>query len=127
MGKFVTKKTNTGFVFRLNAANGQTIAVSEVYKTLGACRNGITSVAVNAPAADFEDLTVGEPARSAQKKNPKFELYLDRSGEFRFRLRARNGQIIAVSEGYVSRASCINGIESVRKNVVGAPTECAES
>ena len=43
-------------------------------------------------------------------------MYTDKAGEFRFRLKARNGQIIATSEGYVSKASCENGIESVRKN-----------
>lgn len=46
----------------------------------------------------------------------KFELYKDKAGEFRFRLKASNGQIILASEGYVAKASCLNGIESVRKN-----------
>ncbi len=46
----------------------------------------------------------------------KFEVYKDKAGEFRFRLKAGNGQIILASEGYKARASCMNGIESVRKN-----------
>lgn len=46
----------------------------------------------------------------------KFELYKDHIGEFRFRLRAGNGENILASEGYGSKASCANGIESVRKN-----------
>ncbi len=46
----------------------------------------------------------------------KFELYTDKAGEFRFRLKAGNGQIILASEGYKQRASADNGIESVRKN-----------
>ena len=49
-------------------------------------------------------------------KHPKFEVYKDKAGEFRFRLKARNGQIIGVSEGYVQKASCLNGIESVKTN-----------
>ena len=49
-------------------------------------------------------------------KHPKFELYQDKAGEYRFRLKARNGEIIAVSEGYTAKASCENGIESVKKN-----------
>ena len=53
--------------------------------------------------------------------NPKFEVYTDKAGEFRFRLKARNGEIIAVSEGYKAKASCMNGIESVRKNAPEAP------
>ena len=47
---------------------------------------------------------------------PKFEVYKDKAGEFRFRLKATNGQVIAVSEGYTSMSSCENGIESVKKN-----------
>lgn len=50
----------------------------------------------------------------------KFELYKDSSGRFRFRLKAGNGQIIAVGEAYESKASALNGIESVRKNAAGA-------
>lgn len=46
----------------------------------------------------------------------KFELYTDASGEYRFRLKAGNGENILASEGYSSRAGCENGIESVKKN-----------
>lgn len=48
--------------------------------------------------------------------NPRFELYQDKAGRCRFRLRARNGAIVAVSEGYSNRAGCLGGITSVRKN-----------
>jgi len=46
----------------------------------------------------------------------KFELYKDKKGEFRFRLKAGNGEIILASEGYKDRAGAENGIESVKKN-----------
>ncbi len=46
----------------------------------------------------------------------KFEIYTDKAGEFRFRLKAGNGQIILASEGYSSKDGCENGIESVREN-----------
>ena len=46
----------------------------------------------------------------------KFEIYTDKAGEFRFRLKASNGQTILASEGYKARAGCTNGIESVKKN-----------
>ena len=52
----------------------------------------------------------------ATEKHPKFEVYTDKAGESRFRLKAKNGQIIAASEGYSSMKSCLNGIESVKKN-----------
>jgi uncharacterized protein YegP (UPF0339 family) len=50
----------------------------------------------------------------------KFELYKDGSGKFRFRLKAGNGEVIASSEAYESKASASNGIESVRKNAADA-------
>ncbi|MGA9575147.1 MAG: YegP family protein [Lysobacterales bacterium] len=46
----------------------------------------------------------------------KFECYKDKAGEFRFRLKAGNGNTILSSEGYKSKSGCTNGIESVRKN-----------
>jgi uncharacterized protein YegP (UPF0339 family) len=46
----------------------------------------------------------------------KFEVYNDKKGEFRFRLKAENGKNIIASEGYKTKAACLNGIESVRKN-----------
>ena len=117
MGKFVVKATKTGFVFNLKAGNGEVIAVSEVYTTDSACKKGIASVMKNAPIAKLEDQTVAEVAAVT---NPKFEVYTDKAGEFRFRLKARNGEIIATGEGYKAKASCLNGVESIRKNAPDA-------
>ena len=117
MGKFVIKTTKTGIKFDLKATNGQVIATSEVYTTAAACKNGIASVAKNAPVANVEDQTV---EGFATEKNPKFEIYTDKAGEFRFRLKATNGQVIAVSEGYTTHAACENGVASVKKNAVDA-------
>ncbi len=120
MGKFVIRETGTGIKFDLKAGNGEVIATSEVYSGEAACKNGVESVRTNAPIANFEDQTV-EGFETA--KNPKFEMYLDKAGEYRFRLKARNGEIIATSEGYKAKASCLNGIESVRKNAPDATVE----
>lgn len=117
MGKFVIRKTATGIKFDLKATNGQVIATSEVYESEAACRNGVESVRKNAEAAKFEDQTA-EVVETVT--NPKFEMYLDKGGEYRFRLKARNGEVIAVSEGYSAKASCLNGIDSVRKNAPDA-------
>lgn len=117
MGKFVVKTTKTGFVFNLKAGNGEVIANSEVYTTESACKKGIASVKKNAPIAKLEDQTAAEVAAVT---NPKFEVYTDKAGEFRFRLKARNGEIIATGEGYKAKASCLNGIESIRKNAPDA-------
>ncbi|MEM7082179.1 MAG: YegP family protein [Pseudomonadota bacterium] len=46
----------------------------------------------------------------------KFEVYKDKAGEHRFRLKAGNGENILASEGYKSKSSCMNGIASVKKN-----------
>lgn len=113
MGKFLVKTTATGIKFDLKAGNGEVIATSEVYTSEVACKNGIKSVKKNAPVAAVENQTVeGYEA----KKHPKFEVYTNKTGEYRFRLKATNGQVIAVSEGYKALAGCMNGIESVKKN-----------
>lgn len=123
MGKFVVKATKTGFVFNLKAGNGETIATSEVYTTEAACMNGIESVRRNAVDAKLEDQTAAEVVAVT---NPKFEVYADKAGEFRFRLKARNGEIIAVSEGYKAKASCLNGVDSVRRNAPEGTVEKVE-
>lgn len=101
----------------MKATNGQVIATSEVYSSDAACKNGIESVQKNAPVAAVENQTV---EGYATEKNPKFEIYQDKAGEYRFRLKATNGQVIAVSEGYTTLANCENGVESVKKNAVDA-------
>ena len=113
MSKFVIRTVNTGIKFDLKATNGQVILTSEVYTTAAACRNGIASIQKNAPIANVENQTV---EGYETLTHPKFEMYQDKAGEYRFRLKARNGEIIGVSEGYTAKASCVGGIESVQKN-----------
>ena len=107
------KKVNTGIMFNLKADSGQVIATAEVYTTAASCETSIESVRRNAPIAALEDQTVEDFAAA---KCPKFEMYVDNAGEFRFRLKATNGEIIAASEGYKAKESCENGIQSVREN-----------
>ena len=113
MGKFVVKEVKSGFKFDLKAGNGEVIATSEVYTTEAACKKGIESVIKNAAVAGVEDQTV---EGFEKVKHPKFEIYEDKSGEFRFRLKAKNGEPILASEGYKAKDSCKNGIASVVKN-----------
>lgn len=110
MDHFLMRQVATGYKFDLLAANGEVIATSEVYKTAAACRKGIDSVRKNAPHAPLADLCTGDFC-----PNPRFEIYEDRGGQFRFRLRSRNGGIIAVSENYTAKSSCLDGISAVRK------------
>ena len=117
MGKFVIRRTNTGIKFDLKAGNGEVIATSEVYKSLNSCRNGAASVKKNAPIANLEDQTAEEYAK---EECPKFDTYIDKTGVYRFRLKATNGQTIATSEGYGAKAGCLNGIDSVKRNAPDA-------
>lgn len=123
MGKFIIRKTATGVKFDLYAVNGESIATSEVYETEAACRKGIESVRKNVEKAKFVDLTEVERPVT----NPKFELFQDRAGAFRFRLKARNGGVIAVSDGYTTKAACMNGIDSVRRNGASETEEKEEA
>ncbi len=113
MSKFVVRTVSSGIKFNLTATNGQIIATSEVYKTRSSCLKGVESVRKNAPIAGVENQTL---ENYKTLNHPKFEMYEDKGGEYRFRLKAKNGQTIAVSEGYTTKASCENGIESVQKN-----------
>ena len=123
MGKFLMKTNEKGSRFVLKAGNGEIIGVSETYSSESACKNGIESVRKSAVAAGLEDQTV----EGSKCKNPKFEVYKDKAGEFRFRLKARNGEIVAISEGYKAKASCLKGIESVKKNAPEAPVVKVEA
>ncbi len=53
----------------------------------------------------------------------KFEIYKDKAGEFRFRIRATNGNILASSEGYAAKASAKNAIERIKSDAKGAEIE----
>ena len=114
MGKFVISKAKNGeYTFNLLATNGQVIlSASETYSTLDSAKSGCASVAKNA-AAHVEDQT-----KEGYEKltHPKYELYTDKAGEFRWRLKARNGENIGRSEGYKAKSSAQNGIASVGKN-----------
>lgn len=120
MAKFVLSAAKTGFKFNLVASNGETIASSQVYKSVATAKNGIASVVANAPVANIENQTVKD---FKAEVNPKFEVYKDKKGEFRFRLKAKNGQIIATSEGYSKVDSCLKGVASVKKNAPAAKIE----
>lgn len=120
MSKFLIRSVPSGVKFDLTAGNGQVIATSEVYDTHAACIKGIGSVRKNAETQKVEDQTIADHITLT---NPKFELYQDKAGQFRFRLTARNGKTIAASEGYTTKAACENGIASVQKNAPEAEVE----
>lgn len=113
MGKIKISAIKTGFKFNLVAGNGEIIGTSQVYKSMDAAKKGAESVKNVAHDANTEDQT---QENYKKEVNPKFEIYKDNAGEFRFRLNAKNGENILASEGYTKKDSCLKGIESVKKN-----------
>ena len=97
--------------FRLRAANNKIVAVSEAYESKASCMNGVKSVQKNC-SSHVEDQTI----EMKKLSNPKYELFLDTASEYRFNLKAANGEIIAASEGYESKDGALNGIDAVQRS-----------
>lgn len=116
MGKFIIRETPTGIKFDLKTDADEILVTSEVYSGEAACKEGVESVKV-CSAGEIEDQTV-EPI--AEKKHPKFEMYADKAGDVRFRLKARNGKIVATSSAFKSAADCLAAIEKVKASAPAA-------
>ena len=112
-GKFDVKKAKDGrYYFCLYASNKQVIAYSQLYASVTSAMNGIKSVIAHAPKAAIEDTTLKKPN---PQSFPKWEIYIDKAGEHRFRLYASNGSCICHSHGYASKATCKGGMESIQR------------
>jgi hypothetical protein len=122
MGKFFIKKTPSGgFNFSLSAGNNETIAVaSQVYTTKAACKIGIVSVGKNATKCIEEDRIEDQTLKKVEEKScPKFEIYFDKAGLYRYRLLAPNGENIVICEqGYKTKSGCLKGMKSVASNAI---------
>ena len=116
MAEFLIKPAKDGCKFDLLHAE-HVLCTSEVYTSKAACKNGIESVAKNAPLKKIEDQTI---EGGAKLSNPKFEIYVDKAGKFRFRLTASNGQIIAVSRDFEAKADALKAIELIAKEAAKA-------
>ncbi len=121
-GTFIITKTQKGFYrFSLQAVNHQIVLTSQNYATLSSCREGVETIKRNA-LSPIEDLTLQKAKPSL--KYPKYEVYVDTAGEFRYRLLASNGQNIAMTEdGYATKAGCMNGIEAISRAAVDAEVD----
>jgi len=108
----VFKDARGEYRFRLIAANGEIIAASQGYGEKASCLKGIESVKHNAVTGKIFDLVAGQESTAGSK----FEIFKDTKGEYRYRLVAGNEEIIAASQGYDAKVSCIDGIESVKRN-----------
>ncbi len=116
----IKKSKDDRYVFNLFASNRVIVATSQVYSSPQSALNGINSVIANAESANVEDRTVKD---FVPQNYPKWEIYKDKGGDFRFRLSASNGSCICHSQGYTSKANCKKGIESIIKNTKNAKIE----
>ncbi len=106
----IYKDAGGDFRFHLRAPNNEIIAVSEGYQSRASCLNGIKTVKRYC-TADVEDLTTDATAIS----NPKFQVYRDAAGKYRFRLRALNNEIVLTGEAYETKQNCENGIQAIKR------------
>ncbi|MCW4005756.1 MAG: DUF1508 domain-containing protein [Candidatus Bathyarchaeota archaeon] len=116
------------FRFHLKAGNGEIIAVSQSYGAKESAIVGIDSIKKNAPIAKIADLSTTEGVKTKQAKRPAgivqdpvFEIQFNAPERYRFHLKAGNGEIIAVSQSYLSKQAAKGGIASVKKNAPAAP------
>ena len=106
-----TKTAKENIVFASELVNGRIVAVGEAYEQHASCLKGIRSVQNNCNS-EIEDLTI----ESKKIPNPKYQIYYDDQNKFRFRLKAKNGEIIAQGEGYDTKEGCLNGIDALRNS-----------
>ena len=112
MGKISIKKTDTGFKFDVQDDSGKKMMSSQEYRSLQSAQKGVSSILRNVPIAPVEDLTA---EASDVLINPKFEVFKDQGDLFRFRLKAKNGQIVTTSDAYDTKAACEAVIAQLRK------------
>ncbi|HPE15335.1 MAG TPA: YegP family protein [Oscillospiraceae bacterium] len=116
-GKFILARGRSGrYQFSLKATNGQIIASGGPFPSLEACRNCVERVRRYARAATEDQTAPGFQALD----DPKYEIYLDGEGRFRFRLRAEDGEVVAAGDAYKAKASCRNGIDAIGRNAPDA-------
>lgn len=119
-GRFVYRKTDKGnYVYKLYAANHKVIATNGgTYASLSALKTGINSVIKNAETAPIEDQTL---VKVVEQKCPKWVIFQDARGEYRFRLLASNGQVVCTpNDGYLSKDACKTGMKSIAKTAANA-------
>lgn len=108
-GTYKVRNTANGYMFSLLSADGECLVVSQIYSKPESCLMGIESVKKNA-VASVEDQTQNN---YQEIRNPKYEVYQDKTGEYRFRLKSKNGQILVVSSGYSTIEECLTAMVCV--------------
>ena len=111
-GRFEINKSKDGkkYFFNLYASNKVGIATSQMYSSAQSALIGIKSVIANAAEAPIEDQSL---KKYDTLPYPKWEIYIDNGGKYRFRLNASNGSCVCHSQGYTTKTACKNGIDSI--------------
>ena len=117
MGKFIIKKIGDEVKFDLVTGSGEVIAASSVYDTVESCRHSIELIRENASMAAVEDHT---DEQYIPREHPKFDLYRDKAGDYRFRLKISGGEVVAVSLGYPDLTDCLRIIETIQNSAADA-------
>lgn len=107
----VYKDASEKFRFRLRADDNTIVAVGEAYEQHASCVNGIKSIQRNCNS-EIEDLTIED----RKLPNPKYQVFADSGGKFRFHLKASNGEIIAESSGFPTKEECLKTIDVVKNS-----------
>lgn len=124
-GRYLIEKKEDSFSFKLYSIGGKLLARSGSYKTPELCKKGIASLRVNSDAP-LCDLTLPEYESGEPQRCPKIELFKDDDdahGSYNFRIRAKNGIVIASGEGYGTKNRCLDVISALRASAIGATTE----
>ena len=121
-GKFDNQKAKDGrFFFNLYSSNGAVVAYSQIYSSLSSVNTGIASVITNASKAEIEDTTLKKPT---SLPCPKWEIYIDKAEQYRFRLYATNGLCVChSSHGYSTKSGCKGGIDSIKRYAAEATVD----
>lgn len=114
MGRFIVTREAAGYRFTLLSDKGRTLATSPLYTTIDACKKGICSLALYAPAAPLWVATAGEKG-----ENPKIEI-TGTEGAFCYAVKARNGKSVLRSAPHKTRKACLRAVSMLRKGVKGA-------
>lgn len=118
-GKFIICEISTNkYQFSLKACNGQVVATGQSYPTSSQCSRDIELVKQHVGHAVIEDLTI---SKKQAQPYPKFEVFLDEKGLFRFCMKNSEDSVLLLGDGYRAKASCLNGIDSIRRNAPCAP------
>lgn len=116
MGKFVIKRATGGFTFSFVGSDEKIIGSSEVYTSKTSTKGGIESVKKNVGAV-VEDQTQKD---CKVEKTPKWEIFKDKAGGFRFRLMATNGKNVIHTSAFKTLAAANEGLAAIKKTAKAA-------